>query len=328
VKGDEMSDRLFFSTDTVPEGDRFPVFCEEFIRRYTALDIKNRGESPFHGVIDLRRAGGVEVGVFATSPTDFIRAPHLVRDGDDGLIFMLSQGGVSYQTQLGYEHKLEAGEGITCDNGYSGAMHMVTDSRFWSLKVPRHRITSLLPHAGQLAGAKLDKDPVARRLLFGYLNETHDVNSTGGERAIQLYDEHIVNLLVLALGAERETREFVERRGVGAVRRAAILRAIETFMADPKLSATVIASRFGITPRYLRLLLEETGRSFSEHVLEKRLERSVELLRDPQQQDRKIAEIAFACGFGDLSYFNRVFRRRYGETPSDMRETARRQHRD
>jgi hypothetical protein len=27
-------------------------------------------------------------------------------------------------------------------------------------------------------------------------------------------------------------------------------------------------------------------------------------------------------GFGDLSYFNRVFRRAYGETPSDVRQRA------
>ncbi|MFC4844519.1 helix-turn-helix domain-containing protein [Bradyrhizobium sp. GCM10023182] len=29
--------------------------------------------------------------------------------------------------------------------------------------------------------------------------------------------------------------------------------------------------------------------------------------------------IAFECGYGDLSYFNRSFRQRYGATPSDIR---------
>jgi AraC-like DNA-binding protein len=323
-----MSDRLFFSTDAVPERDRFPVFCEEVIRRYTALDIKDRSDTHFRGVIDLQRAGSVDVGIFATSAADFDRASRLVRDGDDGLIFMLNQGGVSYQTQRGYEQKLEAGEGIICDCGYSGGIHMATDSRFFSLKVPRHRITTLLPRAGRLAGAKLDKDAVALRLLFGYLSGAHDVELSDDGRAARHYGEHIINLLALALGAGRETRELAEQHGVAAVRRAAILREIGIYLVDPKLSAAAVASRHGITPRYLRLLLEETGRSFSEHVLQQRLERAAGLLRDPQLQDRKISAIAFACGFGDLSYFNRVFRRRYGETPSDMRETARRQHRD
>ena len=32
-----------------------------------------------------------------------------------------------------------------------------------------------------------------------------------------------------------------------------------------------------------------------------------------------ISTIAFEAGFGDLSYFNHAFRRRYGATPSDIR---------
>jgi AraC-like DNA-binding protein len=169
---------------------------------------------------------------------------------------------------------------------------------------------------------------VARRLVFGYLGGTVDAGLKDGARATQLYGEHVIDLIALALGAEGDARELVEQRSVGAVRRAAILRSIEHGMRDPNLSATGVASRLGITPRYLRLLLEETGRSFSEHVLERRLEHAAALLRDPRQHDQKVSAIAFACGFGDLSYFNRAFRRRYGETPSDLRETARRLHRD
>ena len=33
--------------------------------------------------------------------------------------------------------------------------------------------------------------------------------------------------------------------------------------------------------------------------------------------------MAFECGFGDLSYFNRAFRRRYHATPTDVREAVR-----
>ena len=167
---------------------------------------------------------------------------------------------------------------------------------------------------------------MARQLLFGYLSGTHNLDFGDGGRATQLYDAHIIDLLALALGPERDTRELLERRGVGAVRRAAILHEIEKRLGDPNLSATAVALQLGITPRYLRLLLEVTGRSFSEHVLEKRLTRAAALLRDPRQRGRKISAIAFACGFGDLSHFNHAFRRRFGGTPSDVREAAHREH--
>jgi AraC-like DNA-binding protein len=106
-------------------------------------------------------------------------------------------------------------------------------------------------------------------------------------------------------------------------RLAAILRIIELRSHDPDLSATTAAGLVGITPRYLHLLLKETGRSFTHHLLGRRLERVAALLRDPQWRDRKVADIAAEAGFTDLSYFNRVFRRRFGATPSGMRQAAR-----
>jgi AraC-like DNA-binding protein len=105
-------------------------------------------------------------------------------------------------------------------------------------------------------------------------------------------------------------------------RLAAILLIIESQSSDPDLSATSVATLLGVTPRYVHLLLEETGRSFTHHVLERRLEKAAALLRDPQWRDRKIADIAAEAGFTDLSYFNRAFQRRFGATPSASRDAA------
>ena len=52
----------------------------------------------------------------------------------------------------------------------------------------------------------------------------------------------------------------------------------------------------------------------------RRLRNAIEFLRDTSQP---VTDIAFDVGFGDLSYFNRTFRRRYGMTPSDLRAAAR-----
>jgi AraC-like DNA-binding protein len=57
-------------------------------------------------------------------------------------------------------------------------------------------------------------------------------------------------------------------------------------------------------------------------VLDQRLARAHCMLGDPRFADRTISAIAFAAGFGDLSYFNRVFRARYDATPSDVRAGA------
>jgi len=64
--------------------------------------------------------------------------------------------------------------------------------------------------------------------------------------------------------------------------------------------------------------------SFTDYVLAQRLARTHRMLIDPRRAGEKISTIAFDSGFGDVSYFNRVFRQRFGETPSAIRVTARR----
>ena len=50
-----------------------------------------------------------------------------------------------------------------------------------------------------------------------------------------------------------------------------------------------------------------------------RLTRAHRLLCDPKFNHVAISTIAYDVGFGDLSYFNRRFRRLYGFTPRDVR---------
>jgi AraC-like DNA-binding protein len=45
-------------------------------------------------------------------------------------------------------------------------------------------------------------------------------------------------------------------------------------------------------------------------------------LADPRFVGHPISTIAFEAGFGDLSHFNRTFRRRFGMTPSEVRARA------
>jgi AraC-like DNA-binding protein len=319
-----MTGRLAFNTDALPEHDRFPAFCEEIIRRYAALDISPRGDGLFRAVIDMQRAGPVAVSSRFSTPADYVRSPRFVSDGNDSIFIVLCGGGGAYQNQLGSTERLDRSDAVLLDSGYTGGFHVTSDSSFHSVMVPRAVITKLRPDMNRLAGIRLDRDVMARRLPFGYLDGPLSAGLVDGAPATQLYGEHIIDLIGLALGAVGDERQLAEERGVRAVRRAAILREIVDRAADPALSATTVALRLGVTPRYVRMLLEETGRSFSEHLLDRRLERTVALLRNPAQGYRKIADIAFDCGFNDLSYFNRAFRRRHGLTPSDVREAARR----
>ena len=90
-------------------------------------------------------------------------------------------------------------------------------------------------------------------------------------------------------------------------------------MPRSDLSPALVARRQGISDSYIRKLFESEGTSFSEFVLVRRLVRAYRMLTNARRADQKISSIAFDCGFGDLSYFNRTFKRFYGAAPSEIR---------
>jgi AraC-like DNA-binding protein len=84
-----------------------------------------------------------------------------------------------------------------------------------------------------------------------------------------------------------------------------------------------VAQSLGISPRYLQRLLETSGTSFTAHVTELRLKHAFMLLTAPDLSDVCICDVALQTGFSDISHFNRLFRSRFGDTPTGVRAHAR-----
>jgi AraC-like DNA-binding protein len=74
-----------------------------------------------------------------------------------------------------------------------------------------------------------------------------------------------------------------------------------------------------VSPRYLQRLMETTGTPFTARVNELRLQHAFALLA--QGDSRHVSDIALQAGFSDISHFNRLFRARFGDTPSGIRRT-------
>ncbi len=83
----------------------------------------------------------------------------------------------------------------------------------------------------------------------------------------------------------------------------------------------VLPNRQRVTSRYVQMLFEHEGTTFTEFVRDARLNQAHRMLVDKRLTHRSVSAIAFDVGFGDLSYFNKVFRRRFGSSPSDVRAT-------
>jgi AraC-like DNA-binding protein len=134
---------------------------------------------------------------------------------------------------------------------------------------------------------------------------------------------HLHDLMALAIGATRDAEYLAQGGGLRAARLHAIKQDIAKHLDRRDLSVSALAARHGCTPRFVQRLFETEGTSLTDYVLVQRLARAHRMLVDPRHEGVKISTIAYDCGFGDISYFNRAFRRQYGAAPSDVCAQAR-----
>ena len=198
----------------------------------------------------------------------------------------------------------------------------MSGSRFIGFRVPATAIAALVPDVHDRIARPIRRDADGLWLLLRYAEALRDGSALATAEARRLAVTHVHDLMALVLGASGDAAEVAKLRGGRAARLHATKAEILDNL-DPDLSVGAVAARHRLPVRYVQRLFEAEGTTFTDFVLSRRLARVHRLLGDPRFAARPIATIAAEAGFGDLTHFNRMFRRRYGATPSDVRAAGR-----
>ena len=126
----------------------------------------------------------------------------------------------------------------------------------------------------------------------------------------------LINMLVRSLADD-------DTNGVDTAhaRRLQIRRHIQANLADPRLSAASIADALHVSRSTLYAALGPDADGVAGEIRRLRLDRAHALLLDPSQT-HSIAEIAASVGLPNAAHFSRIFRARYGHSPSDLRASG------
>ncbi len=157
-------------------------------------------------------------------------------------------------------------------------------------------------------------------LLLGYIRALAKNGMPSAAKTRHLVSRHLIDLVILAV--TEPTPGESQIACVVAARRAAMLDYIASHFCNPNLSGPSLAEKLGISQRYLQRLLEATGKTFTEHVNELRLDRAFSLLTT-LGADKRVADIAFEVGYSDLTNFYRHFKSRFGDTPKGVAASSR-----
>lgn len=307
----------FFSTDFVPVRDRLPFFKEEFARKMARLDVVPLSDDDFRVDIAAQMLGDIRCVRLDTTPAAFGREGGLLNDGSDHFVLLINRGPALFDDCK--QCMIATGEATLQDTTRQGYVRLAQGGGGLSIAIPRQLLVGIVPEAEDLVTAGVLGNSAPMELLARYV-ETIMLDGEAGHSMLHAAGSHVLDLIALGLEGSADAIHYARRNGLKASRWMLMRRFVRDRLRDPALSLPQIACNQGVSERYVQMLFEHGGTSFTEYVLEQRLQLARRELANPLRRHMRIADLAYSCGFGDVSHFNHSYRRRFGETPSDTRK--------
>jgi AraC-like DNA-binding protein len=306
------------ASDEAPAAEQLVRVRAVYARTFADLDITPLPGSSFAWCGALRRLPGLAIASTSCSAVRIVRGRAL--GDDEELILTATIAGRATLRHGGRTAELAPGEVALTRGRDATVAELDAQTRWIVLRIPLRLVAPAISDIDAiLVSAVAAPEPLS--MLLHYVDDLLASNGLERPETLNLAVAHVHEIIALILDAAQTGKGVEKGRGPGALRLRAIKADIVENVCSRELTIISIAERHRVTPRYVRKLFEGEGMTFSEFVLAQRLARARRMLTDPRSGEETISAIAFACGFGDLSYFNRVFRRLYGATPTAVRDT-------
>ncbi|HEY4115863.1 MAG TPA: helix-turn-helix domain-containing protein [Rhizomicrobium sp.] len=309
-----------FRTHALPHRERFAAWRESVGVFLEASVLAGAHDEAFNGSVESYLLDGVMLSRCTAGRQKFDRpAARIARDSiDNYMVQLFLRGGVEMRlgrrTELGTPAKIvgfDLGEVLDSVN---------SDFDLLCVVVPRARLAPLLTHPDSLHGAMPLLHSGAGRLLANFLRDVfHLLPSLLPPQA-----ETAAGALLYLIAAAFNGAEFDPGDMQSPAHRALELRAkmfVKERLGKADLDPESIAAATGLSRSALYRLFEETG-GVAGYIREQRLRRCFSELVRMQNSSRQIAEIAYRWGFSDAAHFSRVFKLRFGCSPSEARDAA------
>ena len=295
------------------------VMAETLSALFVELDVKASPESNSSILcdIDTQRFGDFEFLRTDVSRGGFTvsRTADLVSGSSFNNFFIgCLIGGKAKLAQMGHHTELFASDIAVLDSSFEYTIEVPDTLDCIWVRVPRHRLEGRLATPRDIVAQRIEGHSgvgkLTSQLLRESFNEATGIPTTEALRV----NNAILDLLSLSLSVSGDS----ETRPADPLLRR-IQNYIEINLDDPGLSLGEIAKANGISVRYVNKLFEREGISTAKWLRMRRLERCRSDLESPAARGQSISRIAYAHGFGDISTFNRAFKKHYGVAPKALR---------
>jgi AraC-like DNA-binding protein len=317
--------KIIVTLDDLPPGldekARFSTWNDRFNAIKCRIDCSRIENRPFTAHFEATAVGMTRTALCNATVNKMVRTPQtVVAEGVDEFVICINRGDTPMLTQqLGRKAAVDPGAAVLMSMTEPGSVR-ANAFNYLMVGVPRTELAALIPDLDDATIRPLDPAGAPLRHLRRYVAFLHSSDNAESDPALAGHiHTTLKDLFALTVGAGRDAAHVARMRGLRAARLREILAAIRANFANPAFSPRHLAQRLALSPRYVQALLHETGVSFTERVLELRLQKARAMLMSHQNGRLRVSEIAYTCGFGEISYFNQAFRRRFGASPMQYR---------
>ena len=239
---------------------------------------------------------------------------HFLRDGGEFVALVCQLEGRVVCRERVREVRCEPGDVFLWSSRNSLEFRVDEWARTLTLMIPASRIDSVRVRSLSEASAFLGPDSTLGRLASAFF-------ASLAADLSRLTQEEGQNAMTMAMGIVSSILRHAGSQGPGRERGktfSSICSYIDRQLNNDRLKPGQIAEEHGISLRYLHMLFSQHDQTVAGYIREQRLFKSrLDVERAPS--DRTIKEIAYHWGFCDEAHFGRLFKKRFGKSPSAWR---------
>jgi hypothetical protein len=234
------------------EALRLARWWDEYRSSLGALQLTTDPELPFATRVDYLALGAFGLGRSTGSINRFYRHDNdLARDGDDRSQLLINRGPRPTQGVARSWHAVMLPGAAMLFDFTVMADHVCPGGHnVNALMLPRRLLRQAMPNAEDITGSVIPAGNEALRLLVYYADGLFGDETLSHPAVLAQAGQNLMDLMVLAYGADRDNTEIARLRGLRAARLDAVLRRIRAGYDDPAISPATVAARVGISTRY------------------------------------------------------------------------------
>lgn len=300
--------------------DSVEAFREVYGRAIMRLEIDPSPDHPLEVDFTIKAVPGFSFATGTMSPTVNRHPPSLI-DSDD-IVLVYAPEGCGTISQMGRETQIAGGAATFASDAEAGVFQGHSPAKLYNFRFTRKMLSGMLVDIDAAIARPIVPGNTALWLLTRYASVMSDLDALATPALRSTIVTHMHDLAALLLGPGPDGIHVAGRRGVRAAQLRAIQQDIKRNLTSRDLTPESVARRHAVSARTLRDMFKNEATTFTDYVLEQRLALAHRMLCSRLYDHLTISAIAFDSGFGDISYFNHAFRRRYGATPSDTRNAV------